>query len=70
MSHTYLTDLYELIDQRLADIAAEQKEKSSLAGEVSFQKGRVDSLLKFKQFIAEHYNSKLPRRLRNRYSNT
>ncbi len=68
MSHTYLIDLYHLIDERLKDVAKEDNREKSTEIEVFFRKGRSEVLIDFKKFLADNYNSKLPRRIRNRYS--
>ena len=68
MSHTYLIDLYELIDQLLAETAEEISRKSAAErSETAFLKGRSEALVEFKQFLAGHYNRKLPRRLQSRH---
>ena len=68
MSHTYLIDLYELIDQQLAEATEEFDRKTITDGsETAFLKGRAEALVEFKQFLAKHYNRKLPRRLQPRY---
>jgi len=67
MSHTYLFDLYELIDQRMEEASEELRSGTSDGGGTRFQQGRCDVLTEFKQFLAEHYNRKLPRRIRNKY---
>ncbi len=67
MSHTYLIDLYGLIDQRLEEVAFELTAPGT-GTEPDYLKGRSDCLVEFKQFLATHYNSKLPRRLRGKYS--
>jgi hypothetical protein len=69
MSHTYLIDLFELIDQRLEEVMVKESSLEGSAGTgAAFQKGRVEVLTEFKQFLAAHYNSKLPRRLKQKYS--
>jgi hypothetical protein len=67
MSHTYLIDLYNLIDQRLKEIACELN-SSGADIERDYLRGRSECLVEFKQFLATHYNSKLPRRIRGKYS--
>jgi len=67
MSHTYLIDLYDLIDQRLEEITCEQNSSDSRT-EQDFLKGRSECLIEFKQFLVTHYNRKLPRRIRGKYS--
>ena len=68
MSHTYLIDLYELIDQRLEEVEREGNLEGFTEKGAAFQQGRSEVLTEFKQFLAAHYNSKLPRRLKQKYS--
>ena len=68
MSHTYLLDLYELIDQRMEEASRDLRSETSDGAGTRFQQGRCDVLTEFKQFLAEHYNKKLPRRIRNKYT--
>jgi hypothetical protein len=68
MSHTYLIDLYDLIDQRMEEASEELRSETSDGAGTRFQQGRCDVLTEFKQFLAERYNKKLPRRIRNKYA--
>lgn len=68
MSHTYLLDLYELIDQRMEEASEELRSGTSDGGGTRFQQGRCEVLSEFKQFLAERYNRKLPRRIKNKYA--
>ncbi len=68
MSHTYLIDLYDLIDQRMEEASEELRSGTSDGGGTRFQQGRCEVLTEFKQFLAERYNRKLPRRIRNKYT--
>ncbi|HID69366.1 MAG TPA: hypothetical protein EYP35_02635 [Desulfobacterales bacterium] len=68
MSHTYLIDLYALIDERLKDITKENCRGEPTENEIFFRKGRSEVLTEFKEFLTDNYSSKLPRRIRNRYS--
>lgn len=68
MSHTYLIDLYTLIDERLEDAAQENQREKSTENELLFRKGRTEALTEFKKFLTDSYNNKLPRKIRNRYS--
>ena len=67
MSHTYLIDLYDLIDQRLEEVGREIRLETSTGTGAAFQRGRSEVLTEFKQFLTAHYNSKLPRRLKQKY---
>jgi hypothetical protein len=68
MSHTYLIDLYGLINQRLEEVACEVKMERSTGTTADYLKGRHESLKEFKEFLTAHYDRKLPRRLRGKYS--
>jgi hypothetical protein len=68
MSHTYLIDLYDLIEQETVMASEELKSCDNDKAGKSFQQGRLDILSEFKRFLADHYNSKLPRRIRNKYT--
>jgi len=68
MSHTYLLDIYALIDKRLEKLSAKQVSERPQGDGASFQQGQIDILVEFKQFLAQQYNSKLPRRIRNKFS--
>ena len=68
MSHTYLIDLFNLIDERLKDVAKEDSREKSTENEVFFRKGRSEVLMDFKKFLTRNYSSKLPRRIRKKYS--
>lgn len=68
MSHTYLIDLYDLIDQRMEEASRELRSGTCDGGGTRFQQGRCEVLAEFKQFLAECYNRKLPRRIRNKYT--
>ncbi len=64
MAHTYLLDLYEEIENRLVTARAAVGE-DGLDNEMA--RGRMEFLQEFKLFLAERYNSKLPRRIRSNY---
>ena len=64
MAYVYLLDMYKLIDQRIEDArAAALDDAGDTAGE-KFQEGRIRALVEFKDYLAAHFNSKLPRRIR------
>ncbi len=67
MSHTYLIDLYNLIDQRFEEMERELRREASTERDAAFVKGHSVALTEFKQFLSAHYNSKLPRRIKQRY---
>lgn len=68
MSHTYLIDLYDFIDKRLQEAEGLGQKAAAGSSEAIFQKSRSKTLGEFRQFLADHYNRKLPRRLQSRYS--
>lgn len=66
MSYTYLLDLYKEIEER----SSQASKVTGSAGEgksKAFQQGRIEILQEFRVFLAENYNKKLPRRIRNTY---
>ncbi len=67
MSHTYLIDLYELIDIRLQRIESECKGDKSSGEDVHYLQGRTAALEDFMRFLRSGYDIKLPRRLRGKY---
>ncbi len=64
MSHTYLLELYTLINQRLENIEQEK----AVEPEAEHLRGRSESLEAFKKFLNSQYDNKLPLRLRGKYS--
>ncbi len=66
MSYSYLIELYEFIDRRLQE--AEEFRQKAIEGstEAIFQKSRLTTLMECRQFLADHYNHKLPRRLQSK----
>ncbi len=68
MSHTYLIDLYALIQKRMEETTEEMNVLAEESSDVEFQQGRLDTLCEFKRFLAENYSNKLPRRIRGKYS--
>ncbi len=68
MSHTYLIDLYELIDQHKQEAEQELQTGASAPTATRFQQGRLDILTEFKAFLVQNYHHKLPRRIQSRYA--
>ncbi len=64
MAYIYLLDIYKLIDQRVADAQAAMQDDSSDPAEQKFQEGRIKALTNFQDYLATHFNPKLPRRIR------
>lgn len=69
MAYVYLLDLHRLVDQRLAEAVQFVDNTTNNPGEIRFHQGRIAILSDFKDFLTEHLNPKLPRRMReNQYS--
>jgi hypothetical protein len=62
MSHNYLFDTYRYLQQRLDDIRP--RLTGADASIRSYANGQLDALCDLEQFLKEHYEGKLPRRLR------
>jgi hypothetical protein len=57
MANEYLTDIHNHITEKI-------KSAEGLKVEEKFQEGRIRALVDFKDYLAAHFNSKLPRRIR------
>ena len=69
MAYTHLLDIYRLIDDRLAqDIPKDAPCTGDAACRDAFEKGRTDLLTDFRNFLSEHLDHKLPKRIRKRLS--
>jgi hypothetical protein len=67
MAYVYLLDMYKYLEERLADASeAMAKARGDTLGK-SLQQGRIDTLIEFRGFLHEHFNPKLPRRIRATY---
>ena len=64
MAYIYLLDIYELIDQRVADAQAAMENGSGDPNEQKYQEGRIKALTDFQDYLTTHINPKLPRRIR------
>jgi len=60
--------MHKLIDQRLTEAKNSIQMTAGDAVEQEFQQGRIDTLIKFKDFLTDNFNPKLPRRIRESYS--
>ena len=64
MSYTYLLDLYNALAARISDIEGTLKKDPALSANAQQHlTGRRDCLESIHQFLEEHYDHKLPRRL-------
>jgi len=64
MSYTYLLNLYNALIARINDIEGTLKDDPALSANAQQHlAGRLDCLESIYQFLEEHYDHKLPRRL-------
>jgi len=64
MSYTYLLNLYNALTARITDIEGTLKDAPGLSANAQQHlAGRRDCLESIYQFLEEHYDHKLPRRL-------
>lgn len=70
MAYTYLFDLHQLIDERVADAKQQILRAAGDSDMIPFHEGRVDILSDFKMFLTLNLDPKLPRALRKRMQNT
>ena len=66
MSHNYLFDTYSYLEQRMSDIKPTLTGTDENRAVRSFAAGRIEALCELERFLKEHYEMKLPRRLRNK----
>ena len=64
MSHSYLFDTYQYLQQRLNEIeprlTAEDKDQQAK----QYAAGQIEAICDLERFLKEHYDRKLPRRMR------
>jgi hypothetical protein len=66
MSYTYLFELYEMIEQRLAPLEKSISELPHNSNQDDFLKGRMDVLLDLKNYLEKQLNPKLPRAIQKK----
>ena len=64
MAYVYLLDLYKYIEERLGDATGELDKAEGDTSTLKFEQGRIDALTEFQDFLRDHFNPKLPRRIR------
>lgn len=64
MAYVYLLDLYKQIEDRINDAQNMLNESNIDELAAKFEKGRIDALTEFREFLEENFNAKLPRRIR------
>ncbi|MBA4366583.1 MAG: hypothetical protein C0403_02975 [Desulfobacterium sp.] len=63
MSHNYLLDIYQRVDQRLLSEAAALTEYEAGQFGRRFSEGRIQALNSFKAYLSRNFDEKLPRRI-------
>jgi hypothetical protein len=66
MSYTYLFELYQMIDQRLAQIEESMSGLTQSSDRYLFFKGQQDVLLDLKDYLEKRLNPKLPRAIQKK----
>ena len=64
MAYTYLLDMHTYIDHRLKEAKEALRNNGNDPLQKRFEEGRVELLSEYKSFLTEHFNPKLPRRIR------
>jgi hypothetical protein len=64
MTYVYLLDLYKFIEQSLAEAKDSAENSENDLDKIRFHEGRIEILMKFKSFLIERLNPKLPRKIR------
>lgn len=70
MAYVYLLDLHSYIDGRLTEIRDVPAEIDGDRKQAAFQEGRIDTLTRFKEFLTDNLDRKLPRAFRKRLEGT
>ena len=64
MSHNFLFDTYEFIEERLEDIKQELLNNGADSISMQYAAGRIDALCVIERFLNMNIKPKLPKRLR------
>jgi hypothetical protein len=64
MAYTYLLDMHAYVDQRLMEAKDTLRNNGNDPLQKRFEEGRIEILTDYKAFLTEHFNPKLPRRIR------
>ena len=68
MAYVYLIDLHVFVDKRLAQAREILNNNGNDPMTSRFEEGRIAALSDCKSFLTEQFNPRLPRRIRERYS--
>ncbi len=63
MAYSYLLDLYQVLNERQAEILRTCDTTDAPPAEVYYRQGRFDATKDFLTFLKDNYHAKLPRRL-------
>ncbi len=66
MSYTYLFELYQMIDQRLAPLDKSLSGLAQTSDRYCFLKGQQDVLVDLKDYLEKKLNPKLPRSIQKK----
>ncbi len=66
MSHNFLLSTYDHIARRLAEVEPDLTREGADDETRQYAAGQIDVLCEFERFLGEHFDIKLPRRLRRR----
>jgi hypothetical protein len=67
MAYVYLLEMYKFIEKRLADASEALDRADGDTPGKSRQRGRIDTLTEFQDFLTKNFNPKLPRSIRETY---
>jgi hypothetical protein len=67
MSHDFLLDTYQYLKQRLNKIQPRLTSSGADRYEKQYATGRIEAICDLERFLIEHYDKKLPRRLRQHH---
>ena len=67
MAYVYLTEMFQFVDERLAEAETALAGAGSDPDKKRFEEGRVEALSEFRHYLEKHYIPKLPNRIRQSY---
>ncbi len=68
MAYVYLIDLHAFVDKRLAQARETLNNNGNDPMTSRFEEGRIAALSDCQSFLTQQFNPRLPRRIRERYS--
>jgi hypothetical protein len=64
MSHSYLFDTYQYLQQRVNEIKPRLTSEDADQHAKQYAAGQIEAICDLERFLKEHYDRKLPRRMR------